>query len=114
MTKKQKISLSVFSIMFLLPELLWSPVINTFYYFLNFSSAHKELFRNNLLFNYDNEIILKLVITIQLIAIISILLIISNKNFKSQYKLLLAILTFVLLMMTGFTFYLWVLFNVGW
>jgi hypothetical protein len=114
MTKKQKIWLSVSGLMFILPELLWSPIVNTYYYLFNFSSVNKIILRNNFLFDYKYESLLKLVITIQLIGIVYVFIFLCKKTTKFKFKPLIIIITLALLIITGFAFYLWVLFNIRW
>jgi len=69
MTKKQKIWLYVFLALFVIPEVLWSPVGN-FYYELSQTSKSggTEPFRDNFLQNSDNLSILKVVLLIQFIG----------------------------------------------
>lgn len=69
MTKKQKIWLGIFLAMFVIPELLWSPVGN-FYYELSQTSKSGGTypFRDNFLQDSDNLSILKSVLLIQFIG----------------------------------------------
>ncbi len=97
MTKTQKIWLAVFLGMFLVPELLWSPVGNFIYELsIQAHSSSTRPFRDNFLQNSDNIYILYTVFTIQLIGLLItiIYLLIFREQFKN--KLLFWLLIFVL------------------
>ena len=64
MTKKQKIWLGVFLAMFLVPEILWSPVGNII--FELFQSGNAVSLRNNFLTNYQHIFIYRFVLILQL------------------------------------------------
>jgi len=80
MTKKQKIWLAVFLAMFLVPEILWSP-ISSFYvsFFLPISGNFLQLL--NLIPNPESPNIQKLILIIQFIGLLLTLLIINKKDY---------------------------------
>jgi len=91
MTKTQKIWMGIFIAMFAIPEILWSPVANFIYSFLNPpSNGYPVLLRNNFLFNYQNEWLLKAIILIQLVGVIlfSILWFKSRISIKPRFLFL--------------------------
>lgn len=73
MTKKQKIWLILGLALFVVPEILWSPLGN-FYYELSQTgkSGGTSPFRDNLLQNTDNLSLLKTVLFIQLAGVLII------------------------------------------
>jgi membrane protease YdiL (CAAX protease family) len=79
MTKNQKIWLGVFLAMFLVPEILWSPVSN-----IIFGLIKDMPYRNNFLIQTDNRSLLATVIFLQFLSLLGIDLILwSKKNYKS-------------------------------
>lgn len=70
MSKMQKGWLWIFGAMFVVPEILWSPIINLYYEFYQSGySGNVQPFRNNFLQNSDNLNYLKLVICLEFIGI---------------------------------------------
>ena len=60
MTKKQKIWLGISMAMAIVPEILWSPVVNFYYeFYLGTQTSNIYPLRNNFLQNSDNIIYLK-------------------------------------------------------
>jgi hypothetical protein len=86
MTIKQKIWMWVFIAMFAVPEILWSPVANFYYEFLQSSwTSYVKHFRYNFLQNSDNLNYFKFVIFLQLIGLIgSLILMLKDKNNKNK------------------------------
>jgi hypothetical protein len=71
MSKMQKIWLGIFASMFLVPEILWSPVMNYAYsLFAPTVKGSYQLLRYNFLFGYQQENLLKFIIFIQFLGII--------------------------------------------
>jgi hypothetical protein len=70
MTKKQKIWFAIFAAMFLIPEVLWSPVGN-FYYEL-IKPGNDYPIRDNFLMKTDNANLLVLVFSVQAIGLIGL------------------------------------------
>ena len=110
MLKKEKIWLSIFSAMFLLPEILWSPIGN-FVYSLVMPTVHgsSQILRNNFLFNSSSDSLYIIILLVQLIGIIffTINWFRSKEDFKSKstYWLIL-ILGTLLSLVTLFVVYL--------
>lgn len=109
MTKKQKIWLLVSSGMFLIPEILWSPVVN-FYYelFLSVKPGRTYPIRDNFFQSSDNVFYLKILLLVQLVG----LLLLLSRFFKSNTfgvnniaRILLGIIVSVLILATAFVLY---------
>ncbi|MFA5990988.1 MAG: hypothetical protein WC794_01935 [Candidatus Doudnabacteria bacterium] len=113
MTKVQKIWLSVFLAMFLVPEILWSPVGNTVYSFFQSGKIHPAVFRNNFLLAYQYEGLLKFVIFAQTLGIILSLfnIIKFRKNIGNSIFWPLVMSCFLLAIIAIFVFYLVIIFN---
>jgi len=87
MTKVQKTWLWVFGAMVVVPEVLWSPVINLYYEFFQSSySGYVKPFNNNFLQNSDNLKYLKFVISLQFIGAVLFFMfwIINKKSVNSK------------------------------
>jgi|GEM_PF-1837862 hypothetical protein len=82
LSKVQKIWLWIFGAIFLIPEMLWSPIMNFYYELLQTSkSGGTYPFRDNFLQNPDNLKYLRFVILLQSIGSISFLILwIKNKR----------------------------------
>lgn len=115
MTKIQKIRLAIFMAFFVVPEILWSPVGNVLYSFFQSGKVHPQIFRDNFLLNYHYEILLKIIISIQLLGIFFILfnLIKFRKNINNLLFLFFCIMSFILFVIAAFVFYLVVMFNLN-
>jgi len=105
MSKRQKIWLGIFGAMFLVPEILWSPMID-FYYQLILQSNSSGIvppLRQNFLTNSDNISILKFVISMQLLGLSLFLIRFLSLKIKNKIIKIIAIsfLT-VLLFLTAF------------
>ena len=86
-SKMQKTWLCIFGGMFVIPEILWSPIVNLYYEFYQSSySGNVKPFRDNFLQNSDNLNYLKFVICFQFIGVIFLLLfwLINKRNMDSQ------------------------------
>lgn len=83
MTKTQKVWLGIFLAMFVVPEVLWSPVGNFIYELLRNSGSP---FRNTFLEKNDNINSLSIVLFIQVLGLLfsSIYIIIIRKGFKNK------------------------------
>lgn len=104
MTKTQKVWLGVFLAMFIVPEVLWSPVENIAYDFLQ-NSNNVKIFRPNFLTSPDNITILLLFLAFQLVGLISSLILISKSQLNFWFKSLCIIVLILLLIITGAVFY---------
>lgn len=108
LTKKQKIWTWIFLAMFLVPEILWSPISNFYFELLQTSkSGGTYPFRDNFLQNSDNLNYLKIVILLQFIGLLlSLILIIKNRKWMNKlWRYLLIALLFILFIITGFALY---------
>ncbi|TSA46364.1 hypothetical protein D4R52_00695 [bacterium] len=81
MTKKQKVWFWIFFAMFIVPEVLWSPVGNYVYVFMK-----GEFFRNNFLLSSDNRIWLIWTVSIQLVGVVSLLISLLWSKLYKQIK----------------------------
>ena len=97
MTKTQKIWMSIFLAMFIIPELLWSPVLN---YLLPFFYGSSYKFRDSVLFSGKvSPIILGLVIFIQVVGLVlSTIGVLAGIKEKKQKYILSVILGLVSLL----------------
>ena len=93
MSKKQKIWLGIFLAMFIIPELLWSPILNTLYEL--WQSGNVIPFRENFIMASDNLLYFRLVNFMQLVGIVFASVVLfktSNKKFISWFLLSILIL----------------------
>lgn len=105
LSKIQKIWLWISASTFLIPEILWSPIFNLIYDFLQNSNNVKVL-RPNFLTNPDNIYILLWIICLQFIGILSSTIIIAKAKISFKFKILLIFPMLILSFMTGFILYI--------
>ena len=105
MTKVQKIWLGLSAAMFVIPEVMWGPVGNVVYSFLQ-NSNNVQILRPNFLMNPDNMSLLLLVLAIQFLGIISSLILVLKYKFNIILKSLVISVIIVLGVITGFVFYI--------
>ena len=90
MTKVQKIWLGIFLAMFIVPEILWSPVGNFLYSMYKPSQQGSiQVLRNNFLLNSENINILSTVLFIQMAGLLfsGIFLVVVHKSIKNKILL---------------------------
>ena len=97
----QKIWLWIFGAMFVVPEVLWSPIINLIYNILQ-NSNNAKILRPNFLTESDNIYVLLGVLCIQFIGILSSTIITAQGKMNLKSKILLILPMLVLLLITGF------------
>ena len=117
MTKMQKTWAWIFGGMFIVPEVLWSPIGNFYYEFLQSSYTNNvQSFRNNFLQNPDNLQSLRFVIFLQFIGLLLFFIFtirdIKNKDRKVIKYFLIGIPTFLILILTAFAFYSAIFLNI--
>lgn len=79
---KRKILNSLYLALFLLPEILWSPIGNFIYsFFMPTINGSSPVLRNNFLLNSDNELLFLIVLIIQFFGIA-----IFSMNYKKKYN----------------------------
>jgi hypothetical protein len=105
MTKKQKIWLGVFLGMFIVPELLWSPVLNFVYSFLE-NNNNPQILRSNFLMTIDYRNLVIFVIFVQFVGLIGSFISIIRSEIIFWKKAFLIFLISLLLIATGFIFFL--------
>jgi hypothetical protein len=105
MTKIQKITLGIFLAMFIVPEVVWSPVGNLAYSLLQ-NSNHAQVFRLNFLTSSDNINFLLFLLFFQLIGIIGSLVLIVQAKINLWIKSILIFILLLLLLITGLLFYI--------
>jgi len=106
MTKIQKIWLWIFVAMFAVPEILWSPVVNFYYEFLQSSwTSYVQPFRDSFLQDSDNLNYLRFVIFLQFMGLLLSLASIVRNNFfhNKVIKYFIVVLLSLLLIIVGFT-----------
>lgn len=101
----QKYLLGFFLLIFILPELFLSPVLNTINGFLQ-DSNNSVILRPNFLTNTDNKSMLLITLLIQIIGIIGSLIFINKLNFSKTIKILLTVLLVIILIITSSIFYI--------
>ena len=117
MTKAQKIWLWVSVAMFVVPEVLWSPVTNFLYsLFTPTLNGYSKVFRNNFLFDYKYENLLQVILLVQLVGI-TIFFFSWMRIKKSATSMLMFWIIFLvslfLCLISLFTFYLGVVLNIS-
>lgn len=114
-SKIQKIWLWIFGGMFVVPEILWSPIGNFIYSFFSYPiNGNPQLLRSNFLFNYQYENMLKIVVLLQSIGTVFffMLWVKNKKNINSGLIFLVTLLlSLSILLITLFVAYLIFLFN---
>jgi hypothetical protein len=112
MTKNQKIWFAVFLAMFLVPEILWSPIGNFYYELLQTTkSGGTYPIRENFLTNSDNVDFLRFILLLQFIGALITLLIAFVSKLNKFAKYFIVILLFVIFLVVGFALYFSVSFN---
>ncbi|MFA5990984.1 MAG: hypothetical protein WC794_01915 [Candidatus Doudnabacteria bacterium] len=102
MTKVQKIWLSVFLAMFLVPEILWSPAVNFYYQFIKgMYVSNVPVLRMNFLQNQDYIASLKVVYLIQALGLLFALISIFRFK-KTNIKWLYISILLILLILNAF------------
>lgn len=104
MTKKQKIWMGIFSAMFVIPEILWSPIGNLTYDFFQ-NSNNVEIFRPNFLTIPDNISLLIYVLCVQFVGILGLTISTIRTNISSKLKLFLIPIMIIILCATSFILY---------
>ena len=98
--QNRKIWLGIFLAMFIVPEILWSPVGNFYYQFIKGMRVSNVLpFRNNFLQNPDYFFWLKLIFVIQSIGLLGAIVIVSKYQHSKWKWITIVILLCVLLLM---------------
>jgi len=104
MTKKQKVWLSIFSLMFLVPEILYNPIGNVLYSLVQDGNHIKTLGLINIDFSKNITSVLFLLF-IQFLGALGSIILTRKSNIVNITKITLVSLFFVLLVTTGFAFY---------
>jgi hypothetical protein len=105
MSKMQKVWLAIFLAMFVVPEVLWSPVVNLVYSLLQ-NSNHAQIFRSNFLTSSDNTNFLLSFLILQLVGIVGCLGLIFQAKINTGIKIFLIFVLILLLLITGAVFYI--------
>ena len=118
MSKIQKYLLWLFGAMFVVPEILWSPIMNFYYEFFQSSkTSNVQPIRYNFLQNSDNSNYLKLVIFIQFVGLLLLVArLIKNKkklNIKKINYFILIIPLIIILILVTFTLYFAMTFSIN-
>jgi fatty-acid desaturase len=103
--KKKITQLSIFGTMFLLPELLWSPVGNIIYEFLQ-KTNDVQPYRYNFFTNSDNSVYLSLILLVQFIGCLLILIYLVNHKKNNIFFWFGILLLIIITLVTFFIFYL--------
>jgi len=103
MTKTQKMYLRIFLAMFVLPEVLWSPVTNILY---EFSKNSGQPYIANFLMNPDNITWLNFVLLIQVIGLLLSSILLWKNTRKNYLYVFFAIFLSVLTVIVSYLFYI--------
>lgn len=114
MTKVQKIWLVISATFFIIPELLWSPVLNFIYIFFQ-NSNHPVALRGNFLTYNNPGIMYRSIIFIQMFGLLFYIfgLYKNKKNYNSILFYVLLFLTIILFLITLGVFYLITFVNIS-
>lgn len=96
MNKKQKIWLWIFLAMFILPELLWSPILNIADSVLQ-NNNNSTIFRPNFLMNLNNTNLLLFVLIIQIVGILGTIVFTIKLKFSKALKVFLLLILLLIL-----------------
>jgi hypothetical protein len=91
--------------MFIVPEVLWSPVGNLVDSLLQ-NSNHVQVFRSNFLTSSDNTGLLLFFLFFQLVGIVGSLVLIFQTKINIWIKSFLIFVLVLLFLITGFIFYI--------
>ena len=108
MTKIQKIWLGVSLGIFLIPELLWNPILNILYsIFKPVVNGSSQIFRSNFLMNSDNIGMLIFIVSLQLLGLLLLLVNLFRINYikNSSLKYLTILLLLALIIIVCFVLY---------
>jgi len=105
MTKIQKIWLGVFTGMFVIPEIFWSPVGNLIYSILQNSNSVK-IFRPNFLTDSDNTNLLLFCLAFQLAGLLGTIIFTSKIKYNLWIKSISISILVLLLVIVGLIFYI--------
>ncbi len=113
MTKMQKVWLWIFLAMFIVPEVLWSPVGNFIYIFIK-GGNHPVIWRNNFLMQTDFRNLLTLVLFIQFVGLLLGSYALIKKKPKSYFEIFIIVLMLLVLLLNFFVLYLvWATRHIG-
>lgn len=104
MTKKQKIWFGVFLAMFLVPEILWSPVGNVVYEL--FQSGNSNSLRSNFLTGYQHNSIYQSILIFQTVGLMLSIYYLKKNVLKKLVKYCLIVFLIILLILTLAVLYL--------
>lgn len=104
MKRIQKIWLGIFLAMFIVPEVLWSPVVNLVYDLLQNNNNVKVL-RPNFLTISDNTTLLLFTLLVQLIGLLGSLVFVFRGKMNLFLKALSVVVLVLLSLITGFIFF---------
>jgi len=103
LSKIQKIWLGIFGAMFLIPEILWSPIMN-FSYTIWESKNIPTILRNNFLIHSDYRSMVAFVVLIQCIGLLSSLILILRSKTNFIFKIILSIILSLLFILSLLVF----------
>ena len=103
MVKAQKWLLWLFGAMFLVPEVLWSPVLN-FIYSIWVGGNVPMILRDNFLINPDNRNLAITIILIQCIGALLFFILLLKTSINIIFKIILSILFFIFFIFALYVF----------
>jgi len=107
MNNIQKSLLGVFGFLFLLPEVLWSPIANFVYAFLKPTiNGDFQLLRINFLITSQSSYLYVLVLCLQFLGVVSGVLWVYKSDYSKIVKALMCLLLAVVLVTIGLILYI--------
>ena len=102
MTKIQKIWFTIFGLIFIAPEIIWSPVLNFYYELLQSDqNGGTHPFRETYLTSSDHLTAFKIIVFIEFISLIGAIYIINKSEIKNKiFKTILIIILVLLALVT--------------
>jgi hypothetical protein len=101
MEKKQKIWLAVFLAMFIIPEILWSPVRSIIYIIIHPNQFTDLPLLFNILPPLNNNLISGIIELIQFIGLVCFYFALIKLKFNKVLKIIINILLIILILITG-------------
>ena len=107
MTKKQKIWLGVFLAMFLVPEILWSPIVDEIYSTLApTKNGSFQMWRNNFLFSKENLDLWGYILFFQFVGIFLATLVVFFARKNIQNKILFWVVLVLMSILSLFVYFI--------
>jgi hypothetical protein len=104
MDKKQQIGLGAFLGLFVIPELLWSPIVNFFHALLQ-NSNQVQVLRPNYFTDSDNLLSFLILVLVQFLGLVAFLYLINSGEIAYWKRIILSAIIILLIIPTVFVLY---------